>query len=157
MQTSYSLYMAAAFPGMLADMFHADFVSKVSAEDIPFGRLLSRGTGDDVVKLPASAGDITGGAIGISVHTHKEPVAGVAQYVAKETIPVLKKGRIWVQVEDAVADGGDVHVRYVAGTGVVGGFLGAAVSSETAILPNAKYVTSASAGGLAVVEIHAIQ
>ncbi len=76
-------------------------------------------------------------------------------YAPTEMVTVLRKGRIYVQVEVAVTSDDSVYVRHVAsGTKVRGGF-GNVVDSSTAFLVSAaRYLTSVAAGGFAIVEIN---
>lgn len=58
-------------------------------------------------------------------------------YSAGETVPILRKGRIWVTVEDVanVTNGGLVYVRHVAsGTEQLGGIAAADDGSDTEVL-----------------------
>jgi hypothetical protein len=73
---------------------------------------------------------------------------------ANTMIPVLHEGRIWVQVEQAVVKGEPVYVRYAAGGNGPGSYGNAAGSSERAALPNAKYLSSADADGLAIMSVN---
>jgi len=162
MQTSYSVKQAASFAGLIADTYQGkDIVTKVNEDGVIYiGRLVSFDDGDLTAKHPAAAADITGKAIGVVAHSHNNQSKNDGldpNYEIKKPFDVMKKGRIWVKSEDAVtAYNSTVNVRYVAGSGVVGGFLGAAVSMETAVLPNARWITSCGAGELAVLEVNLV-
>lgn len=76
-------------------------------------------------------------------------------YAPSEMVTVLRKGRIYVQVEVAVTSDDPVYVRHVAsGTKVRGGFGNVVDSSTCFLVSGARYVTSAAAGGFAIVEIN---
>ena len=76
-------------------------------------------------------------------------------YAPTEMVTVLRKGRIYVQVEVAVISDDDVYVRHVAsGVLVRGGFGNTADTSTAFIVSAARFVTSAAAGGFAIVEIN---
>ena len=52
---------------------------------------------------------------GVSLHQHKTPDSnGVAQYLKEETVDQLKRGRVWMQAEQAVGLGDPVYIRVVA-------------------------------------------
>ena len=80
---------------------------------------------------------------------------GSVFYAPTELVTVLRKGRIYVQVEVAVTSDDSVYVRHVAsGTKVRGGFGNVVDSSTCFLVSAARYVTSAAAGGFAIVEIN---
>jgi len=81
--------------------------------------------------------------------------SGDVFYAPTEMVTVLRKGRIYVQVEVAVTSDDDVYVRHVAsGTKVRGGFGNVVDSSTCFKVSAARYVTSAAAAGFAIVEIN---
>jgi hypothetical protein len=158
-QLSYAVDQAVAFAGMLADagMVQDVVTGENLSAAIPFGVMTAIGAGANQIALPAAAGDVTDvkKLVGVAIaHQAMESSAsGLPQYAPNSAVNVLKKGRVWVQVENAVTRGtSDVHVRY-AGVGQRGGFRGAAVASETAVLPNAKWLSSTTGAGLALLEI----
>lgn len=165
-QLSYSVNQSAAKIGMLADLGLAkDIVTGYNSavgEVALFGHFMSKGTGDNDVKRPAAAADITDlklakGVVIASEAIVSNPAVTDPQYPVKSAPSILKKGRIWVVAEDAVTAGvSGVHVRY-AGTGNKGAFRGASVVAETAQLQDAqaKWLSSTTAPGqLALLEIN---
>lgn len=132
--------------------------------NVPFGVLVvedTTGLSDDRAHLPQVTGDITtvGKVAGVAVHNHgvEQNKGGVNNlgYEPQSAMNVLRKGRIYVTVEDAVVKGGLPFVRFVAGASEqLGSFRSDADGSDAVALPDARYVTSASAGGLAIVEIN---
>lgn len=96
-------------------------------------------------------GSLTGLA-GVSLHQHKEPdSAGVAQYLAAEAVDVLKRGRVWVQAEQAVIPGDPVYVRVIAGSAgeLVGQVRKDADSGKAVLLSaGAAFDSDTSAAGL---------
>lgn len=158
-QTSYSQSMAVAKEGMLADIGDNDVVSfNNPAVAVPFGKFVVRSTGDDECKLPVASTDITvvTSALGmaLAVQSIEQDSSGVAQYVAKSQVNVLKKGRAWVKVEEAVTVASTVHVRYAAGGNGLGSFGDTTGTSERAPLAGAKYLTAAGANELALIEFN---
>ncbi len=146
--------MAPGFPGMIAD---AAIVQDIEtfynpAEAAFFGRVVSRGADFNLIVHPAAAASITDEKLvrGIVVATHEHVSKTFSDglggsYGINHPIPVMRKGRIWVLAEDVVTEGtSTVNVRYA----------GAAVASETAVLPKSKWKTSTTAANaLAVLEI----
>lgn len=96
-QTSYTIDQPEAFAGMKGDSEFDNIESAAAEGAVGFGLGLEAGT-DDVnqVKIPA---DANGVFRGISVHQHVEPLAGVAQYLDTETVSVMRKGKVWMQIE----------------------------------------------------------
>lgn len=158
-QTSYSVDQAAAVAGLLGDSGYHDVLSGIASVAMGFGLAVLKGSGDADLALPGASGDVAK-VKGVTVHQHMEQsLAGVAQYAQKSAVSVLHKGRIWVQVEESVVPGDAVFVRYAAGGNGVGSFGKTAGTSERAQLSDgsmgskAKYLTTASANGLALLEV----
>lgn len=158
-QTSYSYTMSAAFAGMLADVGDNDIFGAVQAEsslEIPFGVMVCKGSGDNDAKLPAAS---TAKLLGVLVHSHNyEPRLDLGTTGVKPgaMLNILNRGRIYVTVEEAVTKEDRAYVRYAAGAGgtQLGAFRKSAVTDETIdVTKKCKFVTSASSGGLAVVEV----
>lgn len=111
-------------------------------------------------RLPRLATDITGGKVfGISLaDTSKvtRTTAPLGGYSPGEAVPILRRGRIWVEVEDvgSVARGGSVYVRHVAtGSEELGAIRAADDGSDTDPLTGAVFTGQVS-GSLAVVELN---
>ena len=157
MQTSYSVNQAAAFEGMQATDFSPRNVKSFAAEvAVPFGKFVAKGASDNVCKLPTASTDITTGvALGVALSSQSMPSSdsGAATYAIKDEVSVMSRGLAWVKVEDAVVLGGAVYVRHAAGGLGLGSFAGAA-GAGLALLPGAKYLSSASANGLAQIEFN---
>lgn len=157
-QTSVSEAPTAAFQGMLADTGPnndvASFVNE-STSEIPFGVMVMQGTADDQCKPLAATTDKL---IGIVVHSHAYDKdnelgsTGLKQYVS---VGVLRKGRIWVPVEEAVTPASSVLVRAVAGgSEVAGAFRDTADSTDCIDISQfARYRSTTTGAGLALVEI----
>jgi hypothetical protein len=160
MQTTYNENQdPVGYPGQLADSGFTDKVSVPCAAAVPFGKFVVKDTADGSGKLPGAATDITNAKLGqglalASQAVEQNPGVATPQYPAKSVVPCLRKGRAWVQVEEAVNPTNDVYVRYAAGGDGVGSFRASAGTSEAAILANAKYKTSAEEDGFALVEFN---
>lgn len=134
---------------------------------VPFGAFVTQdlnltGQGaDNIARLPFATGEVSTErlALGVSVHDQARENVPVGQtevgYISQSTMSVLRKGIIWVQVEDAVVAGGAAFVRFVAGAGEqLGAFRSDADGGDAVALPNSRYKTGASAGGLAQLDIN---
>ena len=159
-QTSYGYDMAVAFAGQLADLNDNESRSGnlEGAINIPFGIGLKKGTLDDGYIVPTLAGDI---CQGIAVHAHALDNIGLsglspatAGIQPGEMFTVMRRGYIWVKVEEAVVRGGPVYMRYAAGAGgtILGSFRTSADTATASLVKGATYQTSqATVGGLAQV------
>jgi hypothetical protein len=109
---------------------------------------------------PLSAG--TDVLLGIAIQDHTLPQASP---VANGGIPqnfmgsLVSRGEVWVQVEQAVTPSSPVFTRFnaVGATGTnpaVGRFRTDADTARAVAVPNARFLTSAAAGGLALLEIN---
>ena len=152
-QLTYTQNQAAAFAGMKGDS-RDDTVDSHAAEGaIGFGLAVIAGTDPAVqVKLPAAAGGVFRG---VSLQTHvAQTSAGVAAYADHDAVSVLRKGRVWVPVVTAVAVDGH---PYFVNTGDDAGKFSATddgtTDSARAGGGTAKYVTSTSGAGLALLEL----
>lgn len=139
-----------AYPGV-----HGVTLSKFVAQvgGIPFGVAVVRAA-DNTVKLPAAGADITNTFVGIS--RRQEYLEATSQgYENLSPLPVLRRGYIWVAVEGAVTEEGAVYARHAANGGntQLGAFLGGTDSGNATLVPNAKFASSTTAAGLAIVEI----
>lgn len=133
-----------------------------NAAAIDFGLLVVRDSMDeDKARVPIVAADITtaNNLFGITVRTQTvENNYGANTnpgYALDSPMSIARKARIYVEVEDAVLQGGTVYVRHTAsGTEKLGAFRSDADGTDASILPNAVYETSASAGNVAIVSIN---
>lgn len=154
-QTSVAENYPAGVPGLIYDSSFRDVVSRAAEVAIGFGLGVARGTDPDVQVALPGAGDAI---VGVSVFDTSQPTGG---YAIGDAVPVITRGRIWVQVEDAVAPGGGVFVRHTAkgDNTTIGAFRSDADATadpvDTAVqLAGAEYLTTAIAGGLALVSIN---
>ena len=159
-QLSYSENMPLAVEGKQADAAINNLIEGTlyASGAIPFGRSVVKVTGeDDGVILPSATGQKF---VGVSVLTQVEEqvlTTGVVEYDDKDPINVMRKGKIWVYVEEAVdPDTDSVYFRHTAGAGgsVIGRFRTDADTATADAVPNARFVTSTTAAGIAVIEIN---
>lgn len=154
MQTSYSISMAVAQTGQLADLGPNDIVSKVNVVDAltSFGLAVVQGATDDQAHLPSLSTDKV---IGVVVHVANREQAlgtGIVGFKKSDVLPVLMKGRIWVLVDGPVVVNGPVFVRFAGGQ--AGVFRSDADTANATLVDGASFATSAFAGGLAIVNFN---
>jgi len=170
MQTSYSVSPPVAVAGMIADTRNYESQTGINAETslaLAPGLYVVRVVATQGVKAPAAAAAITGGlAGGFIIHQdlHINPLVVTntdrALFQPKEPLGYMRRGVIWVQVEDAVTDGAAVFIRYTAR--LTNTTLGKARSdADTAssvdyavALPGARFASSAGAGEFAKVRFN---
>lgn len=131
-------------------------VSEESSAEIPYGVVVALGTNQDGVKLPTANTDILQG---IAVHSHADftsfaEFGGAGGLLPKSPINVLRKGRCYVVVEDAVTPASKVYVRFGTDGGLSqkGAFRGTTATHAVELF-GAQYTTSAGASGIAEVEV----
>ncbi len=161
-QTAYA-DQGQLFAGMKADTGFDDIASHLAEGAVPFGRFVSVGTDlDRQVLLPSSAGEITNKKLirGVAVQSHaiESELSGAnpPQYKDKDAVSVMKKGRIAVNVEEAVTPSDAVFVRHASGGGGtnLGEFRTDADTATAAELANAKWITSTPGAGVAILELN---
>lgn len=161
-QLSYSIDPTRAIEGMLADTgMNRDVLSRLANGDIPFGRFVVRNAADNEsqVRLPTLTGEVTGntGGFAIADVSIESPQIGGdgGAYAAEDSVPVLKRGRIFLVPEDAVTKGDPVFVRFAAGTFPNLGAVRSDADTATAVqLPGAFFDEDAGAGELCVVDLN---
>ena len=126
---------------------------------IPFGVMVCIDPDNNAkCKLPAVAADVTGSrAIGFT-RCSQVQVSGEG-YDTGDTVPVLKKGNIWVVAEEAVAPGDTVYVRYTengVGKSQLGAIRNDNDSSTAGALGSAEVLDYDSSTGLALIGINRI-
>ena len=161
MQLSYAINQSAAQAGQLYDIGENDFISAVNPSAVvPFGLALVQGASDGECKLPAASGDLAK-LLGVSVlvQTKEQPLpslSGPVVYPIGADIAILRKGRVYVKVEEAVNAMDSVFIRFASGAGgtQLGAFRKSADSASAAQVSGCVYRTSAAIGGFAVVEFN---
>lgn len=160
-QTDYSLTMAAAFAGMIADDGPTDIASALSEEasaEIPFGVFVAKGAVERTCELPDASTDLLEGVV-VASQRYEPGVGGnigTTGIKPKGPVNVMRSGRVYVKVEEAVVVGDRPHVRYASGAGgtQLGGVRKSAVSMETIdASTQGVFRTAAGAGGFAVLEL----
>lgn len=164
-QTSVDDVNAIGFEGLIYDIAQErDIISKLSAvAAITPGHLgvWKATNADTVVVLPVLTTDVTDGtAWGVAIaDTSRQTNAAQtgADYLDEEAVPLMRKGRIWVISEDAVATVGlPAFVRFSATGGEkLGAFRTDADTADAVALPGATFrSTTAGAGELVILELN---
>ena len=138
-------------------------------DDLPFGVMVVQNPDlEQGAMLPITAAqlDNTEGwpegsessLLGVALHqfTIEAPSVGADHvgYTFDKTMSVLRRGRVIVQVEDAVVAGDNVYVRFAVDSGSqLGAFRSDVDTASAALVKGCRYKTSAGAGELAVVDI----
>lgn len=157
-QTSYSLLMEQAIAGLLADSGYKDAWSAVNAEasaEIPFGVMVARGsTENKCIKLV----DTNSVLLGVHIFSNeyaKDQELGSTGIKPGVMMNILRKGRIWVVVEEIVAKDEPCYVRYTASGGntTIGAFRNDDDTSKAKLVPGARFIAATTGAGLALVEI----
>jgi hypothetical protein len=156
-QTTYGTVMGEAIAGLIYDMRNIT-VESYAAEggSIPFGRAVAPGT--DVrkqVKLPTASGQGFRGVALLEQAHAQDLTTGVAQYLVTETVNVMRKGAVWVQVAGAVAENAPAfYINSGANAGMFDDLDDATTDPTSSGGSRAGvFRTAASASGLAVLEI----
>lgn len=148
---NYSLNMDEAYAGMLYDLSdkQIDTFAVEDTDGISAGAAVIRGTEPAKQVKAANASGDGAKVIGVVLHTHKELVSSGKYYEKGYAVPVVTKGRIYVNVGGAVTAGKTANIKLTDGTFVED----AVASGIEAVGCGAKFITSTSAAGVAVVEL----
>jgi hypothetical protein len=160
-QQSYALTHAALLEGQLSDIRDntiGTFINETAVVQ-PFGDLQVYNTGGTVAnssKTITATGDTV---VGINVLTYVDETAlnGDLRPGVKvdQVMNVANEGAVAVYVTGAVTPASPVRVLYSAsGTGKAGQFSHAFASGKTVRLSNARFLSSTSGAGLAILELN---
>ncbi len=156
MQTEVNDYMAKGLAGQIADIGPSDVITRInqSGGSVPFGIFVTKGSAEGTAVPPAATDQVTGPAgLGVVLRSHTQPQG--EGYAAGDPMPVMKKGRVWVPVEDAVTAESAAFVRFAVNTTEqLGAFRSDADVDKAVALPGAKFVTNAAAGELALLDLN---
>lgn len=152
-QTSVTQYGAASFKGM-ADGIVGNYVVTGSAEGVVgFANGVTLGT-DKERQVKAATTSVGQGAlvVGFAMHDHHrmQDANGLVQYSDKQTVSVLKRGRIWVETNDAVIAGTVANLHLASGK-LTDEPVAAGIEAITQV--SVRFASSTSGAGLAIVEV----
>lgn len=152
-QTSASLYQATAFNGMLADLSDNDIISRAAEGAVAIGRTVRLGTNPEKQVVQSSTAVGQGAlVVGFALHDHarEQSSAGLVQFADKETVNVFKRGRMWIETQDAVVAGTVANLHLATGK-LTDAAVGAGIEAITQL--SVRFVTSTGAAGLAEIEV----
>lgn len=149
--------------GGIADAGFTDKISRVAEGVIYLGLAHVFGTNQPSQGTPGQVAPIGDGAAaivnfaGIPIwESGREPytvVNGKSTLPDKAMVSLMRKGRIWVYTETAVSPTSDVFVRVLTVSADVKGQFRAGTATNFIALPGAKFITSTTGAGLAVLEL----
>lgn len=160
-QQSYALTHAALLEGQLSDIRDNTIGTYINETTVvqPFGDLQVYNTGGTVAnssKTITATGDTV---VGINVLTYVDETAlnGDLRPGVKidQVLNVVNEGAVAVYVTGAITPASPVRVLYSAsGTGKAGQFSHAFASGKTVRLSNARFLSSTTGAGLAILELN---
>lgn len=158
MQTSYSVYMQPAFVGGHGQLITVGTARNNSGVEIPYGRAVvhdaGTGTSDIAAKLPALITDVVKG-FALYEHSHEPTAIGILD---DKVFSLLRKGQIWVEIEQDMTPNDPVFVRMVVagatGTSPAAGKVRKDADSSKAVAIPASVLIGGVAGGLAFIEVN---
>ena len=160
-QQAYALQHDALLEGQLSDIRDntiGTYVNQTGAV-VPFGNLAVYNTAGTVANSATTISGASDTVLGVNVLTYVDETAldsnsrpGVKN---QQAMNVANEGAVAVYVTGAVTPASPVRVLYSAsGTGKAGQFSHAFASGRTVRLANARFITSTTGSGLAVLELN---
>jgi hypothetical protein len=160
-QQAYDLKHDALLEGQLSDIRDNTIGTYVNetAGVLAFGNVLAFASGGTVDNSAKTIGGVGETVVGVNVLTYVDETAldandrpGVKK---QQACNVANQGAVAVFVHGSVAPSTPVRVIHTAsGVERAGQFRAAAVSGRTAVLSNARYLTSTTGSGLAILELN---
>ena len=160
-QQSYALVHAALLEGQLSDIRDNTIGTYVNetANAIAFGNVLAYASGSSIPNSAVTISGLVNPVVGVNVLTYVDETAldsnsrpGVK---GQQVMNVANEGAVAMYVHGAVNPATAVRVIHSAsGVEYAGQLRAAAVSGRTARLANARYLTSVTTSGLAIVELN---
>lgn len=151
-QTSYSLNQGLAVSGVVADTNPVTIQTYNNPDSaVKFGRMVAKKFNDDNgCKLP-DAPDLV--MVGVAV---RDLATEEDRYPLKSAVAVLKRGRIFVEVEEPITPDDKVFVRFAnGGSGTEKGIFRKNDDGNTAVeVAGARFLTPAQANGIAEVDLN---
>lgn len=160
-QQSYALTHTALLEGQLSDIRDntiSTCINETSAV-LAFGNVVVYNTAGTVANSAATISGASGTVLGINTLTYVDETAYDANsrpgVKDKQVLNVANEGAVAVYVTGAVTPASPVRVLYSAsGTGKAGQFSHAFASGKTVRLAGARFLTSTTGSGLAVLEVN---
>jgi hypothetical protein len=138
LQSTYGRRMPIGVNGAAATTHGWDADTRIAEGNITFGRAVSKGALDNSVVIAGN------GYCGIAIRDISLVHDTADRYEDGDNVAVATRGDFWITVEDAVV--AQTAIKYNATTGQLG-------SDGGVTIDGAYWVTSASAGGLAIARL----
>lgn len=128
--------------------------------DIPFGRFVAfdagAGTTELAIRLPSASGSKL---VGVLLHDQAHEQGSQVGLPTGLMASVIAKGSVWMITEQAVTPADPVFARFALVTGsgttpALGRVRKDVDTADAVAVPNARFLTSAAAGGLVMVELN---
>lgn len=154
-QLSYDHEMQKAIPGMVSDLTDKTIISRAAEGDVDFGLALVQGTDPQKqVKVP-TASAVFEGVSAERFYIEQDLATGEGVNKDGESVAVLRKGRIWVHIDQDVAINDPVYFRHTSSLGKEGYFRKDISGGEADLVPTAIFRRTATAAeGLTEIEIN---
>ena len=160
-QQAYALQHNALLEGQLSDIRDntiGTYVNETAAA-LAFGNLAVYNVAGTVANSATTISGASDTALGVNVLTYVDETAtdanGRPGVKAKQVCNIANEGAVAVYVTGAVTPASPVRVLYSAsGTGKAGQFSHAFASGKTVRLSNARFLTSTTGSGLAILELN---
>lgn len=160
-QQAYELNLTALLEGQLSDIRDNTIGTYVNetGDVIPFGNAVAYASGGTVDNSAKTVSGTTAPFVGVNVLTYVDETAKDANdrpgVKIGQAMNVVNQGAVAVFVHGDVSPASPVRVIHTA-TGVkyAGQFSDAVISGKTAALSNARYLTSVTGSGLAILELN---
>jgi hypothetical protein len=160
-QQTYALQHDPLLEGQLSDIRDntiGTYVNETGAV-LAFGNVVMYASGGTVANSATTISGTAGSVLGINVLTYVDETAedanGRPGVKDKQVLNVANEGAVAVYVHGSVNPSTPVRVIHTTtGTKYAGQFSATVISGNTALLSNARYLTSVTGSGLAVVEVN---
>jgi hypothetical protein len=160
-QQSYALVHAALLEGQLSDIRDNTIGTYINETAVvqPFGGLQVYNVAGTVANSATTISGASDTVLGVNVLTYVDETAlngdGRPGVKVDQVLNVANEGAVAVYVTGAVTPASPVRVLYSAsGTGKAGQFSHAFASGKTVRLSNARFLTSTTGSGLAILELN---
>jgi hypothetical protein len=148
-QTTYSALPRLGFPGMIADMMpqHIETRFVETAAGIAFGVVAVKGTAEKQIDVGPTATAYVGVVCYDPTVATLAPTATPDRAAQNDLVAVIFAGTVWVKVTVAVT------LEAAAGYDPTNGNLVLAATGGATAIPNGRYITAASANGIAKLQL----
>ena len=160
-QQSYALVHTALLEGQLSDIRDNTIGTYINETAVvqPFGDLQVYNVAGTVANSATTISGASDTVLGVNVLTYVDETAlngdGRPGVKIDQVLNVANEGAVAVYVTGAVTPASPVRVLYSAsGTGKAGQFSHAFASGKTVRLSNARFLTSTTGSGLAILELN---